>query len=160
MSFKIAILGDAGVGKTSFAMRLKELPIPENYVSTIGAEVHPIGIQTNMGSYGLELWDFGGKEEGCILPSMTLPKFNLVLILYSLDKMSTFTSATSKWIEFANDRLDTINVVFVGNKSDLTPHKIETKDMKISCKEDPDSSKYIIQNILYKMTGDNELFLI
>lgn len=158
MSFNIAILGDAGVGKTSFIRRLKELPIPENYISTIGAEVHPIGIQTNMGSYGLELWDFGGKEE--FQTTASLPKFDIVLILYSLDRISTFTSATSQWIEFANDRLDTINVVFVGNKSDLTPHKIETKDMKISCKEDPDSSKYIIQNILYKMTGDNELFLI
>jgi GTP-binding nuclear protein Ran len=158
MSYNIAILGDAAVGKTSFIRRLKENPIPKNYVPTIGVEVHPVGLETNRGHRVMHVWDFAGKKE--FQTNASLPKFDLVLILYSLDRMSTFTSATSQWIEFANDRLDTTNIVFVANKSDLTPHKIETRDMKISCKEDPDSAKYIIQNILYKMTGDNELFLI
>lgn len=156
MSYTIAVIGDTGVGKTSFITSLKLLPLSIEYEPTLEHEVHPIGFETNRGFCIFNMWEFAGKEE------FTLPhiKFDLVLILYSLDKKSTYKSATEKWAKFATETLGTTNYVLVANKSDIDTHTIQTEDWKISCKENPHSAIHILQKLLYKLTGDNELFLI
>jgi GTP-binding nuclear protein Ran len=158
MSYTIAVIGDAGVGKTSFITSLKLLPLSTTYESTLEHEVHPIGFETNRGFCIFNVWEFAGKEE--FTTSSPQTKFDLVLILYSLDRKTTYKSATEKWVKFAAETLGTTNYVLVANKSDIDTQPLQTEDWKISCKEHPHSAIHILQKLLYKMTGDNELFLI
>ena len=72
--YKITLLGPTKSGKTTFIRRhlLSQHPPPHNYESskteevyapTIGAEVHPIHLDTNYGKFRLNCWDVGGDKK-------------------------------------------------------------------------------------------------
>ena len=85
--FKIVLVGDAKVGKTSLLYKLlypdasldsilnefnspeyedfiiKDVDIPNNYCPTLGVSVHPITFLTNYGTYRLTIWDCAGQEK-------------------------------------------------------------------------------------------------
>jgi GTPase SAR1 family protein len=48
--FKLVLVGDGGVGKTTFVKRHKTGEFEKKYVATVGAEVHPMDFTTNRGA--------------------------------------------------------------------------------------------------------------
>ena len=49
ISFKLVIIGDGGVGKTTFVKRHITGEYEKRYIATIGAEVHPLAFATSRG---------------------------------------------------------------------------------------------------------------
>ena len=58
--FKIVLVGDGGVGKTTFVKRHLTGEFEKRYIATIGAEVHPLVFHTSRGPIMLNLWDTAG----------------------------------------------------------------------------------------------------
>lgn len=56
-TYKIVIVGDEAVGKTTLTNFLAEMPIPNNYAATLGVEVHPARCYDAI----FNLWDCAGK---------------------------------------------------------------------------------------------------
>jgi GTP-binding nuclear protein Ran len=59
-TYKICICGDANTGKTQFVHRLVSGGFDEQYIPTLGVEVHPLKLHTNYGDFSLVLWDIAG----------------------------------------------------------------------------------------------------
>lgn len=48
-TFKLVLVGDGGVGKTTFVKRHLTGEFEKKYVATLGVEVHPLTFHTNRG---------------------------------------------------------------------------------------------------------------
>jgi hypothetical protein len=61
--FKLVLVGDGGVGKTTFVKRHKTGEFEKKYVPTLGAEVHPMDFTTDRGKLIFNVWDTAGQEK-------------------------------------------------------------------------------------------------
>ena len=62
-TFKLVLVGDGGVGKTTFVKRHLTGEFEKKYVATVGAEVHPMDFTTNRGKIVFNVWDTAGQEK-------------------------------------------------------------------------------------------------
>lgn len=60
--FKLILVGDGGVGKTTFVKRHLTGEFEKKYVATLGVEVHPLLFHTNRGPIKFNVWDTAGQE--------------------------------------------------------------------------------------------------
>ena len=60
--FKLILIGDGGVGKTTFVKRHLTGEFEKKYVATLGVEVHPLLFHTNRGPIKFNVWDTAGQE--------------------------------------------------------------------------------------------------
>eukprot|EP01084_Bolivina_argentea_P089630 161687_1 len=61
--FKITIIGDAGVGKSSLMRRFTDDTFNESYITTIGVDFRFVIINANGKRVKLQIWDTAGKEK-------------------------------------------------------------------------------------------------
>lgn len=73
--FKLVLVGDGGVGKTTFVKRHLTGEFEKKYIATlgnlfnltklnqIGVEVHPMVFTTNHGPIKFNVWDTAGQEK-------------------------------------------------------------------------------------------------
>ena len=54
--FKLLLVGDGGVGKTTFVKRHMTGEFEKRYVATIGVEIHPLEFTTNRGPIVFNVW--------------------------------------------------------------------------------------------------------
>jgi GTP-binding nuclear protein Ran len=62
-TFKLVLVGDGGVGKTTFVKRHLTGEFEKKYVATLGVEVHPLEFHTNRGQLVFNVWDTAGQEK-------------------------------------------------------------------------------------------------
>ena len=58
--FKLILVGDGGVGKTTFVKRHLTGEFEKKYVATLGVEVHPLVFHTNRGPDQIQRLGHGG----------------------------------------------------------------------------------------------------
>ena len=63
--FKCILVGDGGVGKTTFVKRHLTGEFEKKYIATVGVEVHPMNFSTTRGVIKLNVWDTAGQEKLC-----------------------------------------------------------------------------------------------
>jgi len=61
--FKLVIVGDGGVGKTTFVKRHLTGEFERRYIATVGVEVRPMLFHTNHGPIKFNVWDTAGQEK-------------------------------------------------------------------------------------------------
>ena len=63
VEFKVVLIGDGGVGKTTFVKRHVSGEFEKKYVPTVGVSVHPLKFFTNFGEITMNVWDTAGQEK-------------------------------------------------------------------------------------------------
>ena len=122
--YKIAFIGDSGVGKTSIIEKYRS-DIDENYKggdiqSTIGAAYFKFELNIDEKTVILEVWDTAGQEKySPLLPNYTRGSALLVIVI----DMSSETSFNNieKWNNYRYDQAPGCPFILVGNKIDLEP---------------------------------------
>lgn len=61
--FKLLLVGDGGVGKTTLVRRHTTGEFERKYLPTLGVDVHPVVFHTNFGSLQFNVWDTAGQEK-------------------------------------------------------------------------------------------------
>ena len=61
--FKVSLIGEGGVGKTTFLSRLLEGRFEKRYFATLGAEVRTLRFSSNYGEILFDCWDTAGQEK-------------------------------------------------------------------------------------------------
>jgi small GTP-binding protein len=86
LSFKILIIGDSGVGKSSLAIKATKNIFEDNYVSTIGFEFFVLNIRMDNKVLKLQIWDTCGQEVYRSLIANFYRNSSLAIVIYSIDK--------------------------------------------------------------------------
>lgn len=127
--FKVILLGDPAVGKTSLCIQFTDNTFSSNYKCTINAELKVKTISLDKSTMAeLKLWDTCGQEK---FRSMTRNYYNDtdgVLLLYDITKRASFEHLTT-WIDDLREYADSnTEIILVGNKSDLEEQRVVTKE--------------------------------
>ena len=127
--FKILILGNAAVGKTSLINRFCEGAFQEDYKPTLGANIvrKDVDIQgsSSIVKVRLILWDLAGQEKYSVVRSMYFSGVEGALLIYDLTRYNTFDSISSKWMKDFKKYVRKESVfILIGNKSDLNDKRV------------------------------------
>lgn len=117
-TFKILLLGDASVGKTSFTKRYTYNIFNPSERLTIGVDFHVKTIELNEKRIKLQMWDVGGEERfRFLLPTYCLGA-NAAFLLYDITRPSTLDNI-SEWLNIVRQKGGPIPIMLVGAKIDL-----------------------------------------
>lgn len=123
--YKIVMLGDSGVGKTSLVARLTnpERPLNHDISATMGIEFDTQMLTTASGDkVKAQIWDTAGQERFArvLLPTY-FRKAKGVILVYDITNAKSFESLSERWMAQLNDHAasDDLAKLLVGNKADL-----------------------------------------
>jgi len=115
-SYKILLLGDGAVGKTSLVRRFVEQKFDDRYIETIGVNVKKKVIPDL--DIKMLLWDIYGQKMSKELHSSHYSGADAVIITYDLTRYKTFLNLDN-WISDVFSVTGEIPFVVIGNKFDL-----------------------------------------
>ncbi len=100
-NYKIVIIGDSGVGKTSFMYRLIKDTYYEITNSTIGAAYFKENINYKDKIFTLDYWDTAGQERFRSLLPIYFRGVNILLIV--IDSTQDISDQLVRWISYYNN---------------------------------------------------------
>lgn len=154
--YNVGILGDVGVGKSSFVRKLKELHFDQRYTSTVGCEVHPLVYDTTAGEIFVHLWDFSGNDKYAPHIEPILDQMDFFIIIYSYDVRNSYRSAIEYWW----DKIRGVPTIFLQNKIDIRHKYKGVFGQRMSCKDEVGPPIDIITGVLRKLTADPKLLIM
>lgn len=142
-TFKILLLGDASVGKTSFTKRYCYNIFNPSERLTIGVDFHVKTIELNEKRIKLQLWDVGGEERfRFLLPTYCLGA-NAAFLLFDITRLSTLDNI-SEWLNIVRQKGGPIPIMLVGAKTDLEKSQRQVqRDYGIQIAEKNDMASFV-----------------
>lgn len=123
--FKLVLLGESAVGKSSIVHRFVKNTFDDMRESTIGAAflTQTITLPEVNTTVKFEIWDTAGQERYKSLAPMYYRNANAALCVYDITSQSSFQKAQD-WInELKKQAPEGIVVALVGNKADLSEQR-------------------------------------
>jgi len=134
--FKIVIVGQSGVGKTSILLRYTDLKYPESHVPTIGVEFKIKHLQINEKRVKLQMWDTAGQERFHSLATSYFKGAHAAVFVFALDDIGSF-SKLNYWIELVDEK-KIEHKFLVGNKCDIGHRDVTDELIKGFLQNRPD----------------------
>ncbi|CAF1114045.1 unnamed protein product [Rotaria sp. Silwood1] len=117
--FKVAFIGDSGVGKTSLIQRFCKDHFTEAFSATLGVDLQVKMLNIDNRIIALQLWDTAGQERFRSITKQYLRKSDGIILVYDVTSEITFQNVRS-WIACTQELTDEdCVIVLVGNKTDL-----------------------------------------
>lgn len=126
--FKLILVGDGGVGKTTFVKRHRTGEFEKKYVATMGVEVHPLPFFTNLGNVVFNCWDTAGQEKFGGLRDGYYIGGQAAIIMFDVTARVTYKSVPH-WYKDLVRVCENIPIVLCGNKVDCKDRKVKPKDI-------------------------------
>ncbi len=120
LAFKIVVIGDPAVGKTSLIRRFSENKFDTSYLPTIGADFNLKVIELPDAQVIMTVWDIGGHDRFQSIRSFYYSGAHGGIIAFDLTRKETFDNV-KKWVtDILTGAGEKIPLVLMCNKSDLT----------------------------------------
>jgi small GTP-binding protein len=116
--WKICVLGDSSVGKTSLVRHFCEGSFKEDYISTIGVSFLRKEVKLGDNQVTLQIWDLGGQTIFSSVRSNYLKGTHGALVLFDLTEKSTLAHV-QQWYDEVVGVTGVVPMIIVGNKMDL-----------------------------------------
>jgi len=117
-TFKIMLLGDASVGKTSLTLRYISGFFLEDLKLTIGVDFYSKTSDFNNKKVKLQIWDFGGEERFRFLLSQYCKGANGAFFLYDITNRITLDHLPD-WTQIIREYAGDVPIMLIGSKLDL-----------------------------------------
>ena len=119
LSFKMIVIGDAGVGKSCLTTKAAKDVFDETYSATVGFEFLTFNVKLNDKVIKLQIWDTCGQEIYRSLISSFYRNASLAMMVYSIDSKESFTHMETWLKEVKLQSNPDIKIFLIGNKADL-----------------------------------------
>ncbi|CAD6195561.1 unnamed protein product [Caenorhabditis auriculariae] len=117
--FKVVLLGEGAVGKSSLIMRYCENKYSSKHLSTIQASFQKKTLEIENFSVELNIWDTAGQEKYHALGPIYYRGSNGVLLIYDITDQRSFDKV-KMWVRELRTMLGSeVELIIVGNKLDL-----------------------------------------
>jgi len=128
--FKIILIGDCNIGKTSLINRYIHNSFENEYLCTIGVDFMMKTLEIEDKQIKLQIWDTAGMERYKQVTTSYYRGAQAAIVVFDLTNRSTFENVP-KWVsgfyEYSNPLFQK-HLVLVGNKSDLVNERKVSKE--------------------------------
>jgi Ras-related protein Rab-28 len=129
--YKVIILGDGAVGKTSIIRRFTNDEFQQSYLQTVGVDwfIKTIVLSQDL-EITLQIWDIGGQELGSKLLSSYIYGSNAIILVYDLTNYASYKNLY-EWYELVckcfGDKKPL--VALMANKTDMSHLRTVKKEL-------------------------------
>ena len=123
ISFKIIIIGDSFVGKSSLTIKAAKNLFDNYYTATVGFEFFTMLFKISSKIIRLQIWDTCGQEEYRSLIQNFYRNASLAILVYSIDKRTSFENLEIWLNEIKEKGNPDVKIFLVGNKNDLIENR-------------------------------------
>ncbi|XP_066446602.1 EF-hand calcium-binding domain-containing protein 4B isoform X2 [Eleutherodactylus coqui] len=117
--FKIVVVGNSSVGKTSFLRRFCEGSFYPGTSATVGIDYSVKTLTVENCQVALQLWDTAGQERYRSITKQFFRKADGVIIMYDITSKDTFTGVR-QWLTSVEEGAgENIPILMLGNKTDI-----------------------------------------
>ncbi|KAI4374282.1 hypothetical protein MLD38_012293 [Melastoma candidum] len=130
MSFKVLLIGDSGVGKSSLLLSFTSADPVTQLPPTIGVDFKIKHVTVRGKRIKLTIWDTAGQERFRTLTSSYYRNSQGIILVYDVTRRETFVNISDLWakeVELYSTNLDCVKML-VGNKVDEESRRSVTKD--------------------------------
>jgi small GTP-binding protein len=119
--FKITVIGDGGVGKTSLIKKYTKGSFKKEYIKTLGAQFSKYDEKIEDSAVKLFFWDIAGQKEFSFMRPTFYKGSKAAIIVFSHapNELDTSFNHISDWHEDIKKYCGNIPIVLFGNKIDL-----------------------------------------
>ena len=129
--FKLLIIGDSGVGKSSILMQYIDSIYADNYISTIGVDFKIKTIEFNGKQIKLQIWDTAGQERFRTIISSYYRGAHGVILVYDITDLISFTNLDYWLNEITTHSNTNISKLIIGNKCDSQNRNVTKEEGKL-----------------------------
>ena len=121
--FKILLIGNSAVGKSSLLMRFADDIFTDNFLPTIGVDFKIRTIETAGSIVKLQMWDTAGQEKFKTITSAYYKGAHGVIMVYDITDRKSFTDLQNWLSEVDKYSREDVVKILVGNKKDLESNR-------------------------------------
>ena len=159
ITFKIIIVGNSGVGKSSFLKRACQKIFTDSYQATIGFEFLLMYYEVNGIKMKLQIWDTCGQEMYRSLIQGFYRNTALTVLVYAVNDSKSFDDLDN-WIKDIKSSTENSQPIFlVGNKCDLGKDIRQVNENKAKEFAKSNSLEYFSESSAKTGYGVDEVFI-
>ncbi|XP_041640203.1 ras-related protein Rab-3D-like [Cheilinus undulatus] len=127
--FKLLIIGNSSVGKTSFLFRFADDSFTSAFVSTVGIDFKVKTIYRNDKRVKLQIWDTAGQERYRTITTAYYRGAMGFLLMYDITSQESFCAVQDWATQIKTYSWGNAQIALVGNKLDLEEDRqVSTED--------------------------------
>jgi small GTP-binding protein len=150
-TWKIMMLGDAAVGKTSLTIRYISGFFLEDLKLTIGVDFYSKTTSFKGKKVKLQIWDFGGEERFRFLLHQYCKGANAAFFLYDITNRFSLDHLPD-WTQIIREHAGDVPIMLVGSKVDLEQYRVVSREEGILAAKKYNLSSFVE---LSSKTGHN-----
>ena len=135
-SFKMIVIGDAGVGKSCLTNRAAKDKFLSEYSPTVGFEFLTFTTNIDNKIIKLQIWDTCGQEIYRSLITNFYRNASLAMMVYSIDSRESFLHIHQWLKEVRIQSHPDVKIILIGNKKDLENVRTVTTEEAKKFKEE------------------------
>ncbi|ESO08200.1 hypothetical protein HELRODRAFT_110414 [Helobdella robusta] len=156
--FKLVLLGESAVGKSSLVLRFVKGQFYEHQESTIGAAFLTQTINLDDMVIKFEIWDTAGQERFHSLAPMYYRGAQAAIVVYDITNKESFNRA-KVWIEELQKQASpNIVIALAGNKNDLDTSRTTTYEEGSAFAEE--NNLLFLETSAKTANNVNEIFMV
>lgn len=126
--FKLLLIGDSGVGKTSILFKFSEDTFSPAFISTIGIDFKIRTIQVDGKRIKLQVWDTAGQERFRTITTAYYRGAMGIMLVYDVTNLRSFDNI-SNWIRnIEMHATKEVELMILGNKCDIADKRQVSKE--------------------------------
>jgi GTP-binding nuclear protein Ran len=126
--FKILLVGDGGIGKTTYIHRHQGGEFERKYLPTVGVNIEDLIWHTSSGDITLHIWDTAGQEKFGYLREGYYMGADAAIIMFDVTSRLTYKNVP-RWYTDIRKVCPDIPIVLCGNKADSSPREVPAKQI-------------------------------
>lgn len=127
--FKLLIIGDSSVGKSSLLLRFADNSFTGTYITTIGVDFKIRTMEVDGKRVKLQIWDTAGQERFRTITATYYRGTHGVIVVYDVTNGMSFGHVQT-WLDEINSNCDNVSKILVGNKIDMEGRVVLESDAR------------------------------
>jgi len=142
LSFKVIIIGDSNVGKSSLANKAIKNKFDSGYSATIGFDFFSFFVKINNKVLKLQIWDTCGQEIYQSLITNFYRNCSFGILVYAINNRDSYEHLDIWLKEIKRESNPDAKIFLIGNKCDLEKERVVTYEEANIYSEDMEFSRF------------------